>query len=559
MRTFFKYFILFSALLFSSFSYAQYIPVHVSNKSIYNFIDELANDGVIETNSAIKPYSRKEICDYLIEARKKSDKLSKRQQSEIDFFLKEFSLETNNINKSRLNIAKKDSIFSFGFLPPLFQYIDSVGFALLRPVYGIKYTSSTNKNFYSFKGGAEALIGIGKHWGVYANLCDNYLKDVIPAMPTYFSQEEGGCYKLNEGGRKGGDYSEMRGGIYYNWKWGHVGFAKEHIQWGDNYNGANILSGRTPSFPFLKFRMNPFKWLDFNYFHGWLVSEVIDSNTSYKTSQLPRTVYRSKRIAANMYTIKPWKKLNVSFGNSIIYGDAGTQAAYLIPFMFFKSIDHTLTNGASDNQNSQIFFNLSSRNIKHLHLYVSSFIDEFSFKRISQKDKYNFFSNKFGARINNFIVRNIGITAEYTYSYPLCYKHRVPVLTFESNKYNLGWFMTDNSKDIFISIDYKPLSELYIILSYNYSVHGNNYDYLINGTYDTHPLIKNKTWEREAFELYLAYSPIVSLTIFSKLTLSEIKGFNVDGNIAQYYIDQYSPSYLGGSTTSIQFGFYYGF
>ena len=38
---------------------AQEIPQHISYNRIYDFLDELANDGVIDLNSAVKPYSRK--------------------------------------------------------------------------------------------------------------------------------------------------------------------------------------------------------------------------------------------------------------------------------------------------------------------------------------------------------------------------------------------------------------------------------------------------------------------------------------------------------------------
>ncbi len=31
-----------------------------------------------------------------------------------------------------------------------------------------------------------------------------------------------------------------------------LGIVKDHLVWGDNYNGSNILSGRTPSLPMMK-------------------------------------------------------------------------------------------------------------------------------------------------------------------------------------------------------------------------------------------------------------------------------------------------------------------
>ncbi|MFT4806175.1 MAG: hypothetical protein ACI9YE_003406 [Psychroserpens sp.] len=144
----------------------------------------------------------------------------------------------------------------------------------------------------------------------------------------------------------------MIAGISYAWKWGEVAIVKDNEIWGNNYNGSNILSGRTPSFPMLKFHMKPAPWLDFNSFHGWLVSEVLDRTRSYTAANgNERLVYRNKFMTANMFTITPSKGLNISLGNSIVYSDNSLNLVYFIPFMFYKSVDHTLIH-LVDDQNS---------------------------------------------------------------------------------------------------------------------------------------------------------------------------------------------------------------
>jgi hypothetical protein len=133
--------------------------------------------------------------------------------------------------------------------------------------------------------------------------------------------------------------------VFMVWEWGNLSLEKDHLEWGDNYNGANILSGRTPSYAMIKLHMNPAPWLDFNYHHGWLVSQVVDSVQSYypNPGDPLKTVYRNKYIAANMFTVTPFERLNISVGNSIIYSEMNVQPIYMIPFMFFKSVVHTQT------------------------------------------------------------------------------------------------------------------------------------------------------------------------------------------------------------------------
>ena len=70
----------------------QVVYEHVSNQNIYDFLDELANDKIIEINSIVKPYSRKYIAEKLMEAKQKESQLNKRQKEEVDFYLKSFQL-----------------------------------------------------------------------------------------------------------------------------------------------------------------------------------------------------------------------------------------------------------------------------------------------------------------------------------------------------------------------------------------------------------------------------------------------------------------------------------
>lgn len=85
----FKTFLILIIILISAQNFAQDVFVNPNNTAIYDYIDELANDKIIEINSAIKPYSRKQIYKYLIEARS-FDKLTNRQKDEIEFYLTEY-------------------------------------------------------------------------------------------------------------------------------------------------------------------------------------------------------------------------------------------------------------------------------------------------------------------------------------------------------------------------------------------------------------------------------------------------------------------------------------
>lgn len=540
---------------------AQDVPEHISDKNIYLLLDELATQGVIELNSALKPYSRSLIAEKLTEAAGSDDLLTKAQLNEVKLLLRDYALESGNEYRSQLNLTKAGRRSQISLLPPVFSYMDSLFRVRASPVYGINYISNANGNVRHTWGGVSVNAYIGRHWALWASLRDNYQTNEVLAMPGYLSTDEGGNYKINVQGRSGGDYSEMRAGIAWSWNWGSLSFSKDHVVWGEGYHGSNILSGRTPSYAMVKLRLDPAKWFSFTYFHGWLVSEVIDSTRSYYSQPGNyRAVFRDKYLAANMFTFRPFKGLYVSAGNSIIYSDTKVQPAYLIPFMFFKSADHTLSHGI-DNQNSQMFLNISSRQLKHLHLFASVFIDEFSISRVGDPDKTNFTGFKTGFSLSGWPVKNLTLRAENTLSNPITYKHRVETLSFATNRFNLGHYLRDNSREWYIALSWRPMAGLYANLSWFLAEHGNEYSYDLDGSVavDENPFMKEVTWRNNTLAFDVRYMLWNNFSVFAGLTMSDIQGFDVDGKTGQEYLNQYSPALFHGKNNTLNLGFQMGF
>jgi len=547
---------------FSRKAHAQPVYEHISNSGIYGFLDEMANEKIIELNTTVKPYTRNLILEKLKSIQSLKDSLNTRQRKELEFHIRDYILSEDSKNNpyqnnSRLDLFKKRNKLSTALNPLGIFYKDSVFIFGLRPIWGIEYLTNDNVDFRHTWGGGKIYGQIGKHIGFYASLRDNRMSKIL-SNPECFTQREGGVYKGNSLG--GGDYSEMRGGITFSWKWGELAVVKDHLLWGDNYNGSIINSGRYPSYGMIKLHLKPAKWFDFNYFHGWLVSEVIDSSLSYMPSSgFYRTVYKPKYMAANMFTVIPAEGINLSFGNSIIYGDIELQPAYLVPFMFFKSIDHTI-NANIENQNSQMFGNISIRFIKHLHLYGSVFIDEFSIERVGDSNRHNVYSWKVGGKLSNWPVRNISVTYEMTKSLPLTFEHRLPITTYATNQYNIGHYLRGNSRDYFVQLEIKPLRGLKLIASYQYAMHGNEYEFSIeNSPLDELPILKDKTWDNETIALEAFYEFTANSYMFAAYTFRNIQGYDVDGYPASYYLSKFTPEMFHGKTSTFSFGFNLGF
>ncbi len=78
----------------TGFLQTQEVPHPVVNTGVYEFLDELASEQIIEINSAVKPYSRLFIANKLDEANQQRELLNIRQQRELDFYLMDFGKES---------------------------------------------------------------------------------------------------------------------------------------------------------------------------------------------------------------------------------------------------------------------------------------------------------------------------------------------------------------------------------------------------------------------------------------------------------------------------------
>ena len=565
--------LLFCTLAISNI-FSQDIPEHISYTRIYDYLDELASEGVIELNSTVKPYSRQFIAKKLLQAQTQNTLLNKRQNDDLNFFLNEFALEQNILPETKLNLVNKETS-TLAFIQPAFHYKDSIFRARITPIIGMTVTRNANGNITKRWYGAEFQAMMGKHLSVYGSLRDISIQGQLLARPGCLNDFPGYEYKESSGG---GDYSDSRGGIKYAWNWGSVGLVKDNIVWGDNYHGSNILSGRAPSFPMLTLHLKPTKWFEMQYIHGWLVSNVADSSHYYLENGTTKW-YRpaNKFLAANIFTFTPVKHLNVSVGNSIVYAENNVQAAYLLPFAFYKSIDHSMTKGLGiENQNSQVFFNVSSRNIKHLHLFTSVYADEINFARFKPSSaEKNPISIKVGANLSNFPIQNLSVIGEFTHTNIINYKHSIPVLTWASNSYNLGSYLGDNSQEMYLALRYKPIRGLDLNLSFMDAKHGNEYEYLRRNANRadaiskiiSQPSLGDITWSNKTIGFNAQYEVFSNAYALINVTYSDIRGYDltstpIDGEVretAQGYLDMFTPAYLQGKNTTITVGFSIGF
>ena len=111
-------------LLKSSDSYSQSVYEPVYNTDIYNFLDRLSEKGIVKLFDDIRPISRLNIAEKLLQLGEQSDKLTKIENERLEFYKKEYAFEIKFVEGDTSAISeffKSGSIDRF----KLFKYYDS--------------------------------------------------------------------------------------------------------------------------------------------------------------------------------------------------------------------------------------------------------------------------------------------------------------------------------------------------------------------------------------------------------------------------------------------------
>lgn len=402
---------------------------------------------IIEFHDEVLPLGRATIASYLKEIYLRRGELNPTEKKQLDWYIKEYHQETG-IGEDRYYLySYTDSLFRFNTIPIL------------------EYT------LFNEKGSGHRRAGGFSFWGTYGDYFSASFdfRDVGEFGKNidsnrYFTPQRGGVPREVNGGF---ELSDAKGSVTYNWKWGSVSLIKDYFQWGHGKFGQLIYSWKASSYTRLQLQFNPVDWFRFHYFHGFLSSLVIDSAASYPTGLVIQgnTVYSerfiSKYVVANMLSLTPWEELDVSFGNSVIYSGSGISPEYLIPFMYYKVLDHNLGRDNDQGSNGQLYFDLKWTYPQTYMFYYTLFVDVLSIRDILKGDmNTTWFGITLGGKKIDALIENLDLTVEYTRLNPWLYEHYVPTTTYKHLNYPLGHWLGQNADQLRVQFDYAYSDQL---------------------------------------------------------------------------------------------------
>jgi hypothetical protein len=437
-----------------------------SNSEVHPFLYRMAQKGFIEYNDVIKPINRTNVSNALNILKLKDSILSIVEKKELNFYLQEYIRPL----KEQISLFKKDQNKRWragAIVANDFEfYID--------PLLGINNFSGNGKNIKQLSNGFELWGTAGKNKNLGYQV---YYRDYTETgtVNNNFREESASPGNILIGAKSENkiNHTDIRANINYSFRKGNISFGKDNLTWGYGENSNIILSNKVPSYPYIRLDYKPLPWLNFNYAHAWLNSNLTDSSLSYftNTGRIDndfRLVFVQKYLATHSIEIQAMKGLNLAIGESIVYSDK-MDPGFLIPVNLFKFYDNNRSNYLIEaGSNGQYFLSLSSRNqIKNTHLYSTLFIDEIKVSSLFDKtERRNQLGYNLGGSITDVFIPYLSLGAEYTRVNPFVYSNLIPAQTYTSYNYSLGDWMGNNFDRAILFAKYTPLAKLKLVARY---------------------------------------------------------------------------------------------
>jgi len=449
------------------------------NSGVYEYLDRMSQKGLIQYHDLIKPISKTILYAKLLELKLIQAKLSLFEQKELDFYLQKYVVgnEIEGDTMKYLNFTRKALPTRFFIAKKGDTYIN------VSPVIQFSNNTYSGKSYNQRAWGAAIWGRIGKHVGfnlssrdITENRTDLTRDNAINNAQTGYvllTQELAKTKSLN--------YSEYQASIGYDWKNGFISYGQDNLIWGYGENGKIVLSEKSPFNQYLRLNYQPYSWFKFDYFHVWLNSNYIDSNSTYGFGNTvyggQRVNYVPKYMASHTVTLTPHKGIDISIGESIVYTEK-LDLGFLFPIMYYKGYDNNKSNyNILNGNNSQFFLQLSLKNIiPKSHFYTTLLIDEIKISKIfDEQQSRNQLGFNVGLQVNDLGLPYLSAYTEYTRVNPFVYTNINPAQNYTSYGYNLGDWVGNNFDRKIIGLKYTPIPRLRLELRYQDIKKGPNY------------------------------------------------------------------------------------
>ncbi len=462
---------IFAVLIFTYpillFSQGTYVSV---DNDAYTFLDRMKTIGVIDNYySESLPITRKEVADLLLKVWDSRENLNPTDKSFLNYFLTQFSFEAFG------SLERFESIFVDSYFD-LFSDREKFLLAYSDKDFSIFVKSHLfyRQNFVD-QDDNKYRASLGEIGGkVYGSLIDavgfevDGRNGILKGDKSAALAEKDLKYNFK--------LFEKEESNFFDRAYGYIAYEHPHIKLklgSDRQTigyGINklILGDNSPNFTYASLRLS-YKSFLFDYTHGWMLWKRLGYE-GYETGY--RTFIEPKNIAHHRVSFSPLDNLRLGFGESVIYANRPVDFAYINPFNFYKSTEHSL----QDRDNTLMYLDAEYIPFSKLKLYSTLLFDDVDFSKLGS----GWFGNQFAYNIGADFVQPIETLplhfgVEYVRIEPYTYTHRIIENNYSNYNYPLASELQPNSDRFTFVIKFFPSPKVNLTASASYQRHGKNY------------------------------------------------------------------------------------
>ncbi len=463
-----KKLILFVFISIQIFAQAEYVS---SESRVYDFLERMDNLQLIfNYNSFEIPKTRKEIASYLQQVILSLDKLDDVDKQMLEDFKIEFEYELFGTLEHSVSLLRYEKYSLFSEDEKFFYYFHKKSVMNLFVNLIVEGEEIVDINSHH-KANSAALVNVGGELrGTFLDKVSFFMRGTNgiasgDRSTALLKRELEYNFKFNEKPDEN-FFDETQAYVSADFDLIKLKLGRDRINLGYGVN-KGILDNYSPLFDYLSFNIQ-YDFFNFSYVHAKLLGErqYINDSVSGGYNFIPEKYFVYHRMG---FDISQHFKLGV--GEAVVYGERPFDLSYLIPFSFFKSIEHS----NRDRDNTMIFFDISNQSIGQTKFYLTFLIDDISFDKIGKGWWGNQTLFNIGTQSAPFYQSvPIDFKFEYLRLEPYTFSHRLNRNNFTHYGYNLGANLQPNSELFFLGINYRFTYRLTLTADFSYSNHGAN-------------------------------------------------------------------------------------
>lgn len=460
----FSFFITF-ATAFNVFSHVENVPL---TNPIYHFLKHMQIRGFVVEKSFFKtPFTRGEVATILENLRKMETQMNTSEKKQLYTFLEEFDLlpktnavlipsQTDSNQVLSLRLFSNDDKFIYRYAEGGSKvFVKPLG--SLRSVFKIGQQNASDKAIYGNLG-FRVFGTIDSCLGYFLQVTNGKFVSGSKSLGTQEDKTLANSVKFT---LLNSDFDLVESHVRYQNKWFSVGISRETRFLGSGVHQNLVVSDNAPPMDefFLAASFRNFKY---NFSHFSLIAQPKTPTPAGASTDIP-----PKYLVLHSATFQ-FKQWNLTYFETITYSGRSVEIAYLNPFTFLKSVEHSL----HDRDKAAMGFSFEWNVLPSFQVVGTWMLEDLVFSEIGK----NFWGNKTAWNIGVIYASPMSFDfgIEYTRVEPYMFTHFNNTNNRTNDGRLIGTYIPPNSDELTFQIKSFALPRYPLTLRLSYLRHGDN-------------------------------------------------------------------------------------